>query len=201
MPKHLTIYLFALFQKKHSCTVKSMPQAIWLCQLMLEYAKRKRCIRYGISSISIEQSSIWNSFISSIMLISVFWPQWEYFIQKTFDSGIVIQLGDSYQPHHTTPENLSPSSLFTHSPTFQALPQSGLCGLGLSVISLVLLIWASCWERGPLIHCTKRWLIELVRPEPVGVLIRSYLTSSVAPGDSLRDTFLIGLLASKAAIM
>lgn len=108
--------------------------------------------------------------------------------------GIVIQLGGSYQPHHKTPENTSPSSLFTQSPTFQPETQSGLCGLPLSVISLVLLIWASCWEHGLLIHCSKRRLIELVKSEAVRVLIRRYLTSLEDPGGAWKNIFLIDFI-------
>lgn len=105
--------------------------------------------------------------------------------------GIVIQLEDSYQPHHKTTENTSPSSLFTQSPTFQPQTQSGLCGLPLSVISLVLLIWASCWECGLLIHCTKRRLIELVKSEAVRMLIRRCLASLEDPGGAWKTIFLI----------
>lgn len=52
--------------------------------------------------------------------------------------------------------------------------------------------------RGPLIDCTKRWLIELVKPEPVSVLIRRYLTSLDASGGALQNILLIGLLSRKA---
>lgn len=84
---------------------------------------------------------------------------------------------DFYQPHHRTPENISPASFFGHSLTLQSPPQTGLCGPASSVISLVLLIRASCFERELLINSTKCCLIELVQPEPVSVLIRRHLTS------------------------
>lgn len=74
-------------------------------------------------------------------------------------------------------------------------PQSGLCGLPLSVVSLVLLIWASCWDHGLLILRTKRRLIELVRPEAVSVLIRRHLTSLEDLGGAWQNNFLIGLLS------
>lgn len=74
-------------------------------------------------------------------------------------------------------------------------PQSGLCGLPLSVVSLVLLIWASCWDHGLLILRTKRRLIELVKPEAVSVLIRRHLTSLEDLGGAWQNNFLIGPLS------
>lgn len=74
-------------------------------------------------------------------------------------------------------------------------PQSGLCGLPLSVVSLVLLIWASCWDHGLLILRTKRRLIELVKPEAVSVLIRRHLTSLEDLGGAWQNSLSIGLLS------